>query len=303
MRVLVSGATGMVGTAVREALAARGDEVSALTRAPSGDRSSRDVTWDPAAGTIDAEALARGEFGAVVHLAGEPLIGRWTSDKRERIRSSRVEGTALLASALARLASPPVVLACASATGYYGDGGNRLLTEEAPRGAGFLAEVVEAWEAAAQPARDGDIRTVHLRMGVVLSPRGGGLQKLVQVFRLGVGGPIGNGRQFASWIGLHEAARIFAEAIHDARFSGVVNAVGPTPSTNGEQARALGRVLHRPAFLPAPRVAVRAMMGTQLADEMLLASQKVVPARLEALGYEFLDRDYEHALRRELERP
>lgn len=300
MRVLVSGASGLVGTAVVNALRARDDEVGALVR--HGESSGLDVAWDPATGTLDRTALARGGFDAVVHLAGESIMGRWNDAKRRRIRESRVDGTALLAEALAELDPDqrPRVLVCASATGYYGDRGEELLTEQASRGEGFLAEVVGAWEQAANPARDAGIRTVHVRQGPVYSPRGGALKPQLLPFKLGLGGPIGNGRNWAAWIGLHEAARVFLFAIDEEQVVGAINAVGPTPSRNREQARALGRVLHRPTILPTPVPVLRLAMGEVVQE--LTGSQKVVPGRLEALGFEFSDRTFEDALRRELDR-
>lgn len=298
MKVLVSGSSGMIGRAIVDALEQRGDEVGALVRGGPAS-GALDVAWDPQGGTVDEDALARGRFDAVVHLAGEPLLGRWTDEKRRRIRVSRVDGTALVARSLAQLDEPPRVLACASAVGWYGDRGNELLTEDSARGEGFLAEVVEAWEAAAEPARAAGIRTVHLRMGAVQSKEGGALGRQLLPFRLGLGGPIGTGEQWWAWVGLHEVVRMWLLALDDERLQGPVNAHGPTPCTNREYARALGRVLHRPAVLPVPPLALRLAMGA-LVQEMLLVSQKVLPARLEALGFEFHDRTIEDTLRREL---
>ena len=301
MRVLMSGASGMIGSAIRAALEARGDEVGALRRGdgPSG---PLDVRWDPAAGTIDDEALAAGRFDAVVHLAGESLIGRWTEEKRDRIRSSRVVGTRTLAAALAALEQPPQVFASASAVGVYGNRGEELLTEESAPGDDFLAGVVREWEAAADPARDAGIRTVHVRMGVVLSPKGGSLKSQLLPAKLGLGGPVGSGRQWLAWISLAEVVRVWLHVLDDARISGVLNATGPTPARNKEFAKALGRVLGRPAFLPAPVPLMKLALGSQLIDEMLLTSQKVVPARLEALDFEFTERTIDQALRNELDR-
>lgn len=301
MRVLVSGARGMIGSALAALLRARGDEVGSLTRgAASG---PLDVAWDPHAGQIDMDALRRGGFDAVAHFAGEPLLGRWTDEKRTRIRDSRVDGTRLLASSMAELAGDaPDTLVVASATGWYGDRGEELLVEDAARGTGFLASVVAAWEAAAEPARAAGIRTVHLRMGVVQSREGGALKAQLTPFRLGAGGRVGSGRQWAPWVGLAEVARMWCFALDTGDLVGVANAVGPTPCRNGEYAKVLGRVLHRPAILPAPVPLMKLALGSELIEEMLLASQKVAPARLEALGYEFLDRTIEDALRRELAR-
>lgn len=301
MRVLVSGASGMIGGSLVEALRARGDEVGALVRGGVS-TSGLDVAWDPAAGTIDAMALANGRFDAVAHLAGESLLGRWTPDKRTRIIESRVAATALLARSIAALEQRPSVFVVASATGYYGDRGGDVLTEESAAGTGFLAEVVQAWEQAAQPARDAGIRTAHMRMSAVQSRRGGALKAQLLPFKLGVGGPVGSGRQWMPWVSLSEVVRMWCFALDDDRVEGPINAVGPTPSTNREYAKALGRVLHRPAVLPAPTPLMKLALGGDLVEEMLLYSQKVVPARLEALGFEFGERTIEQALRHELGR-
>ncbi|MCW2925705.1 MAG: hypothetical protein JWM98_3109 [Thermoleophilia bacterium] len=299
MRILVSGARGMIGSAVVAALEARGDQVGALSR--SAARGSLDVTWDPASGSIDRAALAAGGFDAVVHLAGEPLLGRWNDDKRAAIRESRVGGTGLLATALAELGEgAPRVFAVARATGWYGDRGEELLVEDARCGAGFLASVVESWEAAADPAREAGIRTVHVRMGVVQARGGGALKAQLTPFRLGAGGRVGSGRQWLPWIGLEEVARVWLHVLDSDGMVGAVNAVGPTPCRNSEYAKSLGRVLHRPSVLPAPVPLMKLALGRELIDEMLLTSQKVAPARLEGSGYEFLDRTIEACLRREL---
>lgn len=298
MRVLMSGASGMIGTAIREQLEARGDEVGVLVR--GGSSRDLDVSWDIDAGTLDAAALAAGRFDAVVHLAGEPLLGRWTDDKRAKIRDSRVDGTALLANAIAALDTPPAVFAVASATGIFGNRGDEVLTEQSEPGGGFLAGVVQEWEAAADPARAAGIRTVHVRMSAVQSPKGGALAQQLLPFKLGLGGRLGSGRQWNPWVGLTEAVRMWLFVLDTDAVDGPVNAIGPTPMRNADYVRSLGRILHRPTLLPTPVPAVKLMFGGQLVDEMLLYSQKAVPARLEALGYEFLDRTIDDALRREL---
>lgn len=297
MRVLVSGASGLIGMELVRALRERGDEVGTLTRGePTG---PLDVRWDPAAGTIDRAALAAGRFDAVAHLAGETIAGRWTSEKRRRILESRVDGTTLLAEAIAQLEQPPAAFICASATGVYGDRGEELLADGAAPGTGFLAEVCVAWEAAADPARAAGIRTAHLRMCAVQSPKGGALKAQLLPFKLGLGGTVAGGRQWAPWIGLTEAVRIWMFAIDDDRVEGPINAIGPTPARNSEYVKALGRVLHRPTVLPTPTPVLRLVMGDVI-DSLLVASQKVVPSRLEGLGYEFLDRTIVQALEREI---
>ena len=300
MRILMSGANGMIGVAVRAALEERGDEVGALVR--SGTPGPLDVAWDIRAGTIDEAALAAGRFEAIVHMAGEPILGRWTDEKRRAIRNSRVDGTALLARAIARLEQRPQVFAVASATGVFGDRGDEVLTEQSEPGTGFLAEVGAAWEAAADPAREAGIRTVHMRMSAVQSPKGGALKQQLLPFKLGLGGPLGSGRQWNPWVGLTETVRMWLYVLDTPTIDGPVNAIGPTPIRNKEYAKALGAVLRRPTILPTPVPAVKLLFGGELVDEMLLSSQKAVPAKLEASGYEFLDRTIEQALRRELGR-
>ena len=300
MRVLISGATGMIGTALRQALEARGDETGALTRGDA--RGTLDVAWDPETGTIDRDKLAAGSFDVVVHLAGEPLLGRWTDDKRQRILDSRVDGTRLLAEAIVALDGRPSAFLVASAVGIYGDRGDELLTETAVPGDGFLAGVVEQWEAAAQPARDAGIRTAHLRMAPLLAREGGALKEQLLPFKLGLGGRVGSGQQWLPWMGLDECIRAWLFAIDDERVAGPVNLVGPTPARNIDFVKGLGRLLHRPTLLPVPVPALKLRYGGQLVDEMLLQSQKVVPSSLEAHGFEFEQRTIDQALRHELGR-
>jgi uncharacterized protein (TIGR01777 family) len=275
---------------------------SLVRREPSA--GSGDVRWDPARGEIDTSALAAGRFDAVIHLAGEPILGRWSADKRDAITSSRVRGTHTIASALAALdaGDRPAALIAASATGWYGDRGEELVTEQSPAGTGFLAEVATAWEAAADPARDAGIRTVHMRLGVVQSRAGGALKLQLTPFRLGVGGRMGSGRQWVPWVSLEELGRMFAFVLDTPTLAGPINCVGPTPCTNGEYTKALGRVLKRPTVLPVPVPLMRLALGSDLVTEMLLASQKVAPARLEGAGFEFADRTIEDALRSALAR-
>lgn len=300
MRILVSGASGLIGSALVAALESRGDHVCALVRGTA--TREGDVSWDPAAGTIDHAALADGSFDAVLHFAGEPLLGRWTDEKREQILRSRVDGTTLLAEALAALEDRPDALLMASAVGIYGDRDEELLTEDSRAGDGFLAGVVLQWENAAEPAREAGIRVAQLRMAPVQTPLGGGLKQQLLPFKLGVGGRVGSGQQWTPWIGLHETVRAWLFAIDDERVEGPINVVGPTPARNIEFTKALGSVLNRPTILPVPVPMVKLMYGSQLVDEMLLGSQKVVPARLEGLGFEFEDRTIRQALRRELGR-
>jgi uncharacterized protein len=281
MRVAVSGATGLIGSALARSLTDDGHDVQRLTRSPS--RPS-DIRFDPARRILDAAALDGTD--AVVHLAGEPIAQRWSDDVRRRIRDSRVDGTHQLASALATLERPPRVLVSGSAVGIYGDRGDERLTERSAPGGGFLAEVCIAWEAAAAPARDAGIRVAHPRIGVVLSPDGGALARLLRPFRLGLGGRIGDGRQWMSWISLPDVVAMLRRLVDDDALSGPYNATGPSPVTNGEFTRELGEVLHRPAILPVPSFALRAVFR-EMADATLMASQHAAPERMQAAGFAF----------------
>ncbi len=288
---VISGASGLVGSALATDLLARGERVLQLVRRHEGAAPTTapdSIPWDPKAGRLDDPRLA--EADVVVHLAGESVAGgRWTAARKERIQKSRVDGTATIARALAALPSRPQgkpVLLCASAVGIYGDRGDELLDEDSAPGADFLAEVCRAWEQAAEPARQQGLRVVHLRIGMVLSRHGGALAKMLLPFRLGLGGPVGDGRQFVSWIGLPDLLAAFRFAAATPTLRGPVNAVAPAPVPQRAFARALGRALHRPAFLPLPAFAARLLFG-ELADGLLLASQRVAPRRLQAAGFTF----------------
>lgn len=292
MKVLVTGSTGLVGSALVPFLLTSGHQVARLVRSPP--TAGGDVHWDPAAGRLEPTNLEG--LDAVVHLAGERITGRWTAAKKARIRSSRVQGTRLLAETLARLARPPKTLVCASAIGYYGDRGDEVLREESPSGAGFLAEVCREWEAAARPAAEKGIRVVHLRIGVVLSAAGGALALMLTPFKLGLGGRVGSGQQYMSWIAIDDLAGIIQHALTNESLRGPVNAVAPRAITNREFTKTLGRVLGRPTVFPMPAFAARLAFG-QMADELLLASARVEPARLIASGYKFRTPELEAALR------
>lgn len=283
MDMAVTGSHGLIGSALVPALVAAGHRVRRLVRSQPG---PGDVVWDPAGGTIDAAGL-EGVDG-VVHLAGVGIGDkRWTAAQKARILDSRVKGTALLATTLARLPTPPRVLVSQSAVGYYGDRGDEVLTEESSPGQGFLAGVVQAWEGAAQPAAEAGVRVVATRSGVVLSAAGGAVKKQLPLFKLGLGGPLGSGRQWVSWIGIDDEVGGILHALATDSLAGPVNLTAPEPVTAKAMARALGRVLHRPAVLPVPRPALALVLGSQLTGEMVLASQRAVPARLEASGYRF----------------
>ena len=291
MDVLVSGATGLIGSALIPELEAKGHGVRRLTRTP---RSEGDIRWDPDAGTID-EDLAGTD--AVVHLAGESIAeGRWTEEKKRRILESRQKGTRLLAEKVTGLAEPPSVMVSVSATGYYGDRGNELLTEESDPGTLFLSEVCQEWEAAADPAREAGVRVVHPRLGIVLSTEGGALGATLPIFKLGGGGKIGSGKQYWSWVSLDDVLGAIVHAIETDALSGPVNVVAPEPPTNAEYTEVLGHVLGRPTFFAVPAPAARVVIGG-MADELLLASARVEPARLEETGYEYRYPELEGALR------
>lgn len=294
MRVLVSGARGLIGAALMPVLERAGHRVARLVR-PGATLLPGDVSWEPDRHSIDATGLEG--VDAVVHLAGEPILGRWTAAKKQRISASRVEGTALIGAALASLTRRPRVLVCASASGYYGDRGEEPLTEESPSGHGFLAEVCRAWEAAAAPARAAGIRVVHVRTGLALSAHGGLLGPLLLPFRLGLGGPIGRGRQYWSWIAIDDLVDVFRFALETGGLGGAVNAAAPNPVTNAEFSRTLGRVLRRPVLLPVPPLALRVIFGRDAADEAMLTGTRLVPARLLATGFRFRYPELEGALR------
>ncbi len=293
MRVAVTGSSGLVGSAVVAALEGQGHQVVRLVRQrpePEGG-----VYWEPSLGEIHASRLEG--LDAVVHLAGESVAARrWTRAQKERIRRSRVDGTRLLATTLAQLSARPAVLACASGTGYYGDRGDELVDESSSPGTGFLAEVCQQWEAAAEPARAAGIRVVHLRFGMVLSDRGGALARMLPLFRRKLGGRVGSGRQFWSWVALDDVVRVVLRALEDDRLTGPVNCVSPYPVTNRQFTRTLADVLGQPAVLPAPAWALQLLLG-QMARELLLASTRCIPRRLQEAGFEFLFPDLPTALR------
>jgi len=258
------------------------------------------VSWSPDAGTIDAARLAG--IDAAVHLAGEGIAEhRWTAEQKRRILESRTRGTSLLATTMAALDPRPRVLLSGSAVGIYGDGGDDVLTEDAPRATGFLADVVAAWERAAQPAVDAGIRTVFLRSGVVLSATGGAMAKVLPLFRFGLGGPIGRGREWWPWISIDDEVGAIVHLL-TADVSGPVNLVAPHPVRTGEYAKAIGRALHRPAVLPVPMLGPRLLLGRELAEALLGQSQRVAPTRLEASGYVFRHPQLDGALAALLER-
>ncbi len=299
MKVLVTGASGLVGSALVPFLTTGGHRVTRLVRSQPRP-SVAEMQWDPAAGIQDLTSLEG--MDAVVHLAGENIAsGRWTVARKARIRDSRVTGTRTLCEALARLSQPPKVLVSASAIGYYGDRGAEALWENSAFGTGFLPEVCRVWEEATQPAVQTGIRVVLLRIGIVLSPTGGALAKLLLPFKLGLGGILGSGKQYMSWIALDDVVGAVNHALVTDTLRGPVNAVAPFPVTNGEFTRTLGRVLGRPTVFPVPAFAARLAFG-EMADELLLASTRVEPKRLLATQYTFRCPELDGALRHVLGR-
>jgi uncharacterized protein (TIGR01777 family) len=297
MRVLVAGSSGLIGTALCRALGTAGHEgVRLVRRAPGADD---EIFWNPEGGVLDASALAGVE--AVVHLGGRSIAGgRWTAQVKRDLRHSRVETTELLAGVLAGLDAPPRVFICASAIGIYGNRGDEELREDSGAGTGFLAELGQAWEGASAAAVDAGIRVVHARFGIALSREGGALAKMLPPFRLGVGGRLGNGKQYFSWVALEDAVAALLFAIDNDDLHGPVNVTAPTPVTNAELTRALGRALRRPTIFPLPAFMAKILLG-ELAEEGLLASQRVVPQRLLDAGFEFSYPAIDGALRQALE--
>lgn len=292
MQVLISGASGLIGTAIRPALASAGHQSAALVRrAPVGD----EVQWSPGQ-PLDPQSLAG--FDVILHLAGRSISGRWSERFKQEVRESRVLGTQTLAKAAAesfRKTGLPRVVVAASATGYYGNRGDEALDENSSPGSGFLAEVCREWEAAAQPAAEAGIRVVNLRIGVVLAKHGGALGEMLLPFRLGLGGPIGDGRQYWSWITLDDIMGAFLFVLATDTLRGPVNAVAPQSVRNTEFVKALGKTLNRPAFFPVPAFVVRTLFG-EMGDALLLGSAKVRPAKLEAAGYSFRHPELTEAL-------
>ncbi len=292
MHIAVTGSSGLVGSALVPFLTAGGHRVTRLVRkAAAGD----DVTWDVVRGVQDPSRLEG--LDAVVHLAGENIAaGRWTEARKAEIRRSRVEGTQRLCESLGRLGRRPKVLASASAVGFYGDRREEILTEDSAPGGDFLARVCQEWEAATEPASQAGIRVVHLRFGMILSAAGGALKKMLLPFKLGAGGRIGSGAQYMSWIAIEDAIGAILHALSVGSLMGAVNAVAPVPVTNAEFTRVLARVLSRPAVAPMPAFAARLAFG-ELADALLLTSQRVMPTRLQASGYRFQHPELAGALR------
>jgi len=289
-RVLVSGTSGPVGAALLPSLKADGFGVTRLVRASAIDKDQ--IVWDPSR-PLSPELVSG--FDAVIHLAGESIVGRWTQEKMRRILDSRAEGTHHLAEAVAKAAQPPRAFISASAVGYYGSRGDEILKEDSASGDGFLADVCRQWEAATQPAVKAGIRTAQMRLGVVMSAAGGALPKMLLPFRLGLGGRLGDGRQWWSWVAAQDVAGAIQHVLKHESLEGPVNTVAPNPVTNTEFTKTLASALKRPAVFPVPAFALRLLFGL-MGEEVFLASQRVEPAKLVASGYQFQHSDLKNAL-------
>jgi uncharacterized protein (TIGR01777 family) len=293
MNVLVSGGSGFIGTALVAGLKADGHRVKVLTRRREAAAPDA-LFWDPSAGQIDRAAFSGTD--AVINLSGSTIATRWNAEKKKEIRESRVRCTALLAETIASLATRPRVFISTSAVGVYGDRGDELVTEGAAPGSDFLAEVCVAWEAAAAPAERAGVRVVHPRMGLVLSPVGGVLKQMLMPFRAGMGGPIGSGKQWWSWVVLHDVVGVIRHALFTEALRGPVNVAAPGAVPNAEFAKTLGAVLGRPAAVPVPVMALRLLFG-EAADGAILTGVHAVPAALEQTGFRFAHPELEPALR------
>jgi uncharacterized protein len=280
-RILVSGVSGPIGAALLPSLKSRGYEVTRLVRGAATGEDQ--ISWDP--GQPIAPDTVSG-FHAVIHLAGESIVGRWTDEKKKKIRDSRVAGTSALAQALANATQRPQVFVCSSAIGYYGDRGNEVLNEQSAPGSGFLPDVCREWEAATQAAVRAGIRTVQMRTGVVLSPKGGALGKMLTPFKMGLGGKIGNGQQWMSWIDVQDMVGAIHHILESQLLQGPVNMVAPQPVTNTEFTQTLASMLSRPAIFPVPGLVVKLAFG-EMGETVLLGSQRVEPTQLVTSGYPF----------------
>jgi uncharacterized protein (TIGR01777 family) len=292
MHVAITGATGLIGSALSTRLRSAGHRVTAISRSAGG---ADTITWDPAVGRLDPSGLA--DVDAVVHLAGKPVAsGRWTPSVKRRIRASRTLGTDLIARTIAEMDPGPRVLVSSSGVNYYGDRGEEVLTEDSSPGSGFLAEVCKHWEAATAPASAAGARVVQVRTGVVQSPRGGALKVQLPLYRLGLGGRLGSGGQFVSWISIEDMVGIMQHALETDALEGPVNATAPHPVTQGVYAKTLAEVLGRRTFVPVPAFGPRLLLG-EMADEMLFISQRVLPEKVTASGYTFRHPTIDEALR------
>jgi len=292
MKVAIAGGGGLVGSALIPMLKHLGAQITRLVRSKPD---AGEIEWHPNQDEVSRGSLER--FDVIINLAGESIAaGRWTDDQKRKIRDSRVNGTHLLSEAIARLAHKPRVFLCASATGIYGDRDDEPLDEQSESGGGFLAGVCREWEKACEPALKAGVRVVNLRFGPILSREGGMLAKLLTPFKMGMGGKVGSGRQYISWVAIEDAIQAIKLAIEDVTINGPLNVVSPNPVTNEEFTKTLGHILNRPTALAMPAFAARLAFG-EMADEMLLASQRVLPKKLAQIGYQFTYPDIDRALR------
>lgn len=295
-KIAISGASGLVGTDLTSLLASKGHTVVPMTRRKSSGTNT--IVWDPSVGVADPSQLEG--LDTIIHLAGENIAGgRWNAAIKERIRSSRVDGTRSLVKSLGTVSNRPKTLICASAIGFYGHRGDEVLNESSPAGSGYLADVCQAWEAEALAAQSLGMRVVCVRIGVVLSPKGGALAKMLLPFKLGLGGIVGNGKQYWSWIGLNDLVRAIAFCAENPSVSGPVNAVSPEPLTNYAFTKGVGKALGRPTIFPLPAFMARLVLG-EMADELLLSSIRVVPAQLQRYGFQFEQPELVGCLQHEL---
>lgn len=297
MNILITGSTGLIGSALSEHLKKQGHDIYPLYRNPA---SKKTHYWLPEENRIHLDDDIK--LDVVIHLAGENIAdSRWSQKKKDAILDSRVKGTRLLAKTIAGLKNKPALFISGSAIGYYGDTGDNIVDENSSRGTGFLSDIAVGWEAATQAVEDENIRTIHMRTGIVLSTKGGVLQKMLLPFKMGLGGIVGNGKQYMSWISIDDLIHIINRMINDDQLSGPYNMVAPQPVTNHTFTKALGRALHRPTVLPLPAFMVRLLFG-EMGDALLLSSSRVTSTRLKSIGYTFIDNTLEHALTRLLKK-
>jgi uncharacterized protein len=296
MKILISGASGLIGTHLIPTLKAKGHEIFSLVRKTP--KSSDEIRWDAKEGFSDSEQAKLENFDAVIHLAGDNVASEnWSPEKKRRIRESRTVGTRVLVDALRKTQNPPKIFVSASATGFYGNRGDEVLTEESPKGEGFLPEVCDEWEREAHKAEDFGARTTFLRTGVVLTKDGGALEKMLTPFKFGVGGTVGSGKQWMSWIALDDVLDIYHFALETDALRGAVNTTAPNPVTNEAFTEALGKALHRPTVVPVPEFAIKLLFG-EMGERLLLEGQKVLPKKLLDAGFEFKFPNLEEALQK-----
>ena len=299
MKILISGASGLVGTHLIPTLKAKGHSVFKLVRKTA--KLSDEINWDAEKGFVESEQAKLEGFDAVIHLAGENIgEGSWTEERKKRLRDSRVVGTRVLVDGLKKTQSPPKIFISASAEGIYGDGKDEVLTEDSPKGEGFLAELCDAWEVESQKATEFGARVVNLRIGLVLSKEGGALSKMLTPFKLAVGGAFGSGKQWMSWITLEDLIRIIHFVLENENVSGAINSTAPNPVTNQEFTKTLGKVVHRPTFFTVPEFAIKLIFG-EMGENLLLRGTRVLPKRLQDLGFTFEFTNLEDALKHILE--